>query len=147
MEYKKSESTQQRSEGANLVGKNAMQLKDYRSKFSDSQSTNITQLKEKTPTNVTQLVEETSKPFWVPGPGKGFIPFMGAQFDGAYRDPQHKKLLDDIPEDQCPVKTFHQENDYAARFPYEGSKSKLGDAGITAHRFYNGVKNLFNFRE
>ncbi|WP_417799601.1 hypothetical protein [Tenacibaculum sp.] len=147
MEYKKEKIIQQKNNDWERVGKNAIQLKDNRSRFSDSQSTNITQLKEKTPTNVTQLVEETSKPFWVPGPGKGFIPFMGAQFDGAYRDPQHKKLLDDIPEDQCPVKTFHQENDYAARFPYEGSKSKLGDTGIKAHRIYNRVKNLFNFGE
>lgn len=112
-------------------------------KAMDTKST--LQLKDNRSNNVTQLVEKTSKPFWVSGPGKGFIPFMGAQFDGQYRDQRHKELLDKIPEDQCPVKTFHQENEFASKFPYEGSKSRLGDTGISAHRFYNGFKNLFSF--
>ena len=77
------------------------------------------------------------KPLWVPGPGKGPIPFMGAQFDPQYRDPKHQELLQSLPEDQCPVKTFHQENDYASKYPIEGSKSKIGDAGIFAHRMYS----------
>lgn len=77
------------------------------------------------------------KPLWVSGPGKGFIPFMGAQFDSKYRNPKHAELLASIPEDQCPAKTFHQENEYASRYPFEGSKSVMGDAGIYAHKMYN----------
>lgn len=78
-----------------------------------------------------------SKPLWVPGPGKGPIPFMGAQYDAQYRDPKHKELLQSIPPEQCPVKTFHQENDFASQYPMEGSKSMIGDAGIYAHKIYN----------
>jgi len=79
------------------------------------------------------------KPLYVSGPGKGFIPLMGAQFDPKYREQEHKELLDSIPQDQCPAKTFHQENKFAARYPIEGSKSLLGDLGIYAHKSYNSI--------
>lgn len=83
------------------------------------------------------------KPFFVPGPGRGFIPFMGAQYDAAYRSPEHHELLTGIPADQCFLKTFHQENDHASQYPMQGSRSIVGDLGIGAHVFYNSLRNWY----
>jgi hypothetical protein len=70
----------------------------------------------------------------------GFIAGMGQQFNPAFRTEGHSKALKDN-ESNCPVKIFDKENPYARNYPYEGSYSKLGHIGITAHKGYGWIKD------
>lgn len=127
MEYKKRNTVQRKEISANQVNNEAIQLKDNRTQPIQC---------------IRPLMNFIKKPLTVPGPGKGFIPFMGAQFKDEYRTQEHTDVLKGT-EDQCPVKTFHQENDFASQVPLEGSKSKIGDAGILAHKTYKEAKDMF----
>jgi hypothetical protein len=75
--------------------------------------------------------------------GGGFISGMGQQFNPAFRTEGHSEVLK-ANEGNCPVKTFDKENSHARNYPYEGSYSKLGDMGITAHKGYGWIKDKFS---
>ena len=73
------------------------------------------------------------RPAYVKGAGQGFIPVMCTQYDPRFRIKEHHDLLAKIPKKQGLIKTFLQEIHLASKFPYKGSKSRLGDAGIATH--------------
>jgi|GEM_PF-1409486 len=84
-----------------------------------------------------------SKPAWVKGPGEGVIPFMRAQYNPEFRTSAHKDLLDNTPETECLAQTVYNENDYASQYPWDGSMSMVGDAGIGFHKGIKSIRNWF----
>jgi len=117
------------------------ELLDNRSGSTIQQKT-LNNIQDSSDKKISQLKQDGTIQLWpykdwyVPGPGKGFIPFMGAQYDPKYRTKAHHDLLSEIPKNQSVIKTFMQENHHASQYPYAGSKSVLGDAGITAHKAF-----------
>ena len=70
------------------------------------------------------------------------IAVMGQQYDPQYRTEEHKRVLKASQENGDSLyETFKKENEHAAKYPTQGSKSLLGDAGIQAHKVYGQLKN------